>query len=468
MSGQRILFLRTVAVLFFTHTLAAFAGDVVFRDAKELARLPAPVQEWYRMETQLLSRQLRPGVFAPIDQNPQNVNFTPESARVFELNGYWIPEQDLKTYESVHDPALLGGFHRTRNGKGEILFLVHPESENFYAKLGLEKMDREVFLAAATASSRSLLVWREAAPEKPLIAKLSLDAVIGTVDRTISGKETAASIGVDRLLGQMYDLPSTFEYFHEEFGAIPKGMERGGMILRSFPTSRNLKDILIPFFSLAMTPADGSLPLVLRMAKAAGEDPRHFITEKIIRPFVAQWADLAIEHGVLMEPHGQNILLEVTSGLSPTGRIVHRDFGGFNIDLAYVKKQYLVSTANLPLFSKTIADNYYQDAHLQNMSKSIDVYFGDGVLYSYEKNWPEWAQKGWVKDSENFSAKAIMMELLQRELSQRAGYSVFLGDHFSNLSSIVLKLRNAVVKPKSHWFHCRSVFQTVKNFLHLR
>lgn len=466
--GHRLFFWFPLALSLLSFGVSALATEVVFRDPSELTKLPAPVVEWYRMETRLLSKSMRPGVFAPIHQNTQRQEFTPEAARVFELNAYWIPEDELKIYESAHTPDLLGGFHRTRNGRNEVLFLIHPESENYYAKLEFKAAESEKFLAAATASSRSLLVWQESMPSKPFVAKLSLDAIIATTDRTISGKETAASIGVDRILGQMYDLPPSFSVFHEEFGAIPKGMERGGMILRSFPSVGDPNRLLVPFFSIAMTPADGSLPLALRMAKATGKDPRRFIIENIIEPFVEQWATLAIDHGVLMEPHGQNILLEVGSDLRPTGRIVHRDFGGFNIDLNYVREQYRLNPADLPIFSGSIAENYYQDAHRSNMQKSISTYFGDGVLYSYEKEWPDWVRKGWVSERDAiFPAKEIMRNALERVLSRRSGTHVQLDTRFAGLPDVITNLRKLVVKPTAVRKHCSSILKALLGFLRL-
>ena len=53
-------------------------------------------------------------------------------------------------------------------------------------------------------------------------------------------------------------------------------------------------------------------------------NPVSFVLENILFPVIRQWITCFLEFGFLLEPHGQNLLLE----LDPKGRVtrcVHRD-----------------------------------------------------------------------------------------------------------------------------------------------
>ena len=54
------------------------------------------------------------------------------------------------------------------------------------------------------------------------------------------------------------------------------------------------------------------------------EDPLSFILESIMLPIIRHWVACFRHFGYLLEPHGQNILLEV-DGHARVNRIIHRD-----------------------------------------------------------------------------------------------------------------------------------------------
>lgn len=413
-----------------------------FFDRSELQKLPPTVQRWYELETQFLFRGLKPNVFQPIDQNSQKAEFTPDQGRIFELKGYWIPVAELHSFgvDSLSG-ALKEQFIRTNSaGHRELLFLVHPESENFYGRLNLRTRAQESFFAGATASSRSLLVWHKDRPNNPFVAKLSLDAKIANTDRTISAKETAMSVGVNQLLKSMHDLPSSFAALPESMSAIPKNFERGGMILRELPHSDRT---LVPFFSLFAPRSNGEPPLLLEIAKRAGQQPRAFVRQQIIERFVDQWLHLTIENGLSMEPHGQNILLELTKEGIPSGRIVHRDFGGFNVDLAFAEHKYGVNLKSLPLLSESLSEGYYQDNHRSGMRGSLVTYFRDGVLFNFENAWPEWIRKGWINEpvGNYFSSEIELTEIVETKLQKALGSAPKLNRKLQGIEDLVIFLR---------------------------
>lgn len=379
-----------------------------------LQNLPPGVQDWIRNETILLSRKTDTVRLLSPEQNAQNPLFAPEAGNVFKLYGFWIDSSELKAYESELPKNIKALVVRQHDGKTQFLFFVHPESYAYYAqRLDFSILDREEFLATSTASSRSLVVWKPGFEQDVFVAKVSLNATIGHVDRTIKGIETAMSIGIDRTLRGARDLPSQFSVFREVLGVIPTGMDRGGMILRALPTDMvNGSRTFIPFFSLYAKSPDGSNPLLIDMINRSGEDPVQFVENKIIIPFINEWFDSAMS-GVLMEPHAQNVVMEIDETGMPTGRFRHRDFGGFNIDFKFRKENGLFVPEELPTFTGSIDADYYIAAHQKNLSSSLNHYFDAGFLHPLEQNLMEWQKANLIK-----GARIQEGELRRRALKQ--------------------------------------------------
>ena len=65
---------------------------------------------------------------------------------------------------------------------------------------------------------------------------------------------------------------------------------------------------------------------------------------------------MALTHDVTMEPHAQNMLMEIdVKSLKLTGRFGHRDYHGFEVAWQYKREQGKVLPTNLP---KTDATDY--------------------------------------------------------------------------------------------------------------
>lgn len=198
--------------------------------------LPPGVRTWFVYETDYLSRQVDPNKIMPPSQNDQDPFFAPEAKNVFDLLGVWLPESELKVFQTTRVPKeLREKLERVRNGTREFLFFIHPESMDLYRDLLNKGYQQENFRAVATASSRSLLAWKPGHEAQPFIAKVSLNKTIGHSNRAIKGTETAMSVGVSATLEGTRDLPRNVLYMQEPLAMIPHGMERGGMIVRSLP-----------------------------------------------------------------------------------------------------------------------------------------------------------------------------------------------------------------------------------------
>lgn len=316
--------------------------------------------------------------------NKQSHQYSPEGQQIFEVKSYWLPASRLNVFEDeLGDPKLSTKFRRQNtNGQQEILFLVHPESEGFYRKLLANAPTGPQFFATATASSRTLMMWSGNHPEEVFFGKLSLDKEVAGVVRTIPKGEVARSVGISKILGLAHlETPTSFGFLPEFFGVMPKGMERGGMILRALPhkyTTGTRR--LIPMFALYTRPGSRTLSPIEKMINQTDLSPQDFISLKILRPFAEQWVDLAVNHGITMEAHAQNFLMEVDLKGMPTGKFVHRDFGGFNINLQFRRTRNLAMPELLPVVTNEI-DDYHQKFHEKALQQSLEIYFEGGFLF---------------------------------------------------------------------------------------
>jgi hypothetical protein len=386
-------------------------------------------------------------------QNYQAQEFSPEAGEVFEVKSYWVPAASLVVFESSigdNDPVL--ELRRTKNGERQVLFLVHPESESFYSDFVKHAERGPRFVGTATASSRTLMMWQADRPENVFFGKLSLNKEIGGVVRTIPKGEVARSVGVSQILDAARgELPKNFDYLPEFFGAMPVGMDRGGMILRAL--RRNMssgRTKIIPLFAIYTKPnskTPSPLEIMLQKSKLS---PRDLVVQKILQPFAEQWVDLAVNHGITIEAHAQNVLMELNKSGLPTGKFIYRDFGGFNINLMFRKLRNLAMPKNLPVI-EGLEKDYHQEFHQKALQQSLSNYFEGGFLFGLGD---EFKRLGHSElDYKNLIT--IFRQEIQNEFAKK-GIAVNLSDF---LPSLVKGVEEARKKVPARQLQCPMLFQ---------
>ncbi|MBK9072947.1 MAG: hypothetical protein IPL79_18400 [Myxococcales bacterium] len=362
----------------------AIAEDI----APGLARLIAT-------EQQLLSREVNTSRILTPKDNEQDPRYAPEAGNVFEIESYWLDANDVHQFDSGgFEPGLRAVLTRVHDGKPQVRLLVHPESKQLYAKLTARAQKAPSFMGTATSSSRTLLVWEQGKEASAFFAKLSLDAVIGGASRTVSSSQVVRSVGISKILASDgASLPESFGYFPEPWGIVPKGMDEAGMLVRAVPADiASGRTRLVPLFSLYAEPKDGAEPLLRGMIKRSGLAPDVFIKAKILRPFARQWAQLVFEHGITSEPHAQNVLMEIGEDGQPTGRFMHRDFGGFAADLDYRASLGMAEVADLPVLT-TVAQDYRAERTRGDLG-NLERYFAQGFVYNIDVALRRWGLDG--------------------------------------------------------------------------
>lgn len=430
----------------------------------ELHELPLGVQRLIYAEQVLLSRDLNQRAIISPKDNSQAEIYKPENRQIFSVKSYWIPQSKTHTFSSSRmNLNLQRTFLKKENGKNYVLMLVHPESERFFSEITQQAERGPDFRATATSSSRTLLMWQSQAPENAFFGKLSLDKEIAGAVRTIPGGEVARSVGVNEILeSNRGTIPQDTQYMPETFSMIPKGIQRGGMIIREIPPDlASGKTHFIPLFSLYSERA-GSAPLLAEMINRSQQDPNKFIQEKIIRPFVKQWLELNIKLGISMEPHAQNVLIGIDSNGIPNGTFMHRDFGGFNVNLDKQKNSKLNIPRALPQLTDANSD-YHQKFHNKSIDQSIQTYFENGFIYNLDKKLPLWVQQGWISSykgkHEHRRFTQMLYQILAEELASVSNNKISpspLQLRDGKLHYWVEKARSQVNLYKFH--QCSSIF----------
>lgn len=407
---------------------------------EELKDLPIAIQDWYSYETDLLSRRVGQRVLSPL-LNDQRDFYKPENKNVFQLEGVWLDENRLKVFKASHlSPRVQSRFERVQDGRKQFLFFIHPESRDLYKEILSEDAEKEFFLAAATSSSRSLLVWQPGRESEPFIAKVSLNKNIAGTNRSLKGQEVARSIGIYNTLAGSTTLPDNLLILPESLGLIPEGMPSGGMIVREFSEGfYEGSHRYIPLFALY---AENNRGVLLERLQKNNINPRDYVREHILKPFVRLWFELAVEHFVLFEPHAQNVLIELKDELW-TGRFLLRDFGGFNISFVERQKAGLFVPSDLPTFSNNLLRDYHILNHIPTINASLRIYFSEGFLSPLAYHLSSWATQGLVRSGPITlqDLESDLVDELSLAFSAHAGGAVQVQSDFKNLIDLVLTAR---------------------------
>lgn len=121
-------------------------------------------------------------------------------------------------------------------------------------------------------------------------------------------------------------------FFPESLGVVYGGSdhEDWGFVVREMDSqpSTNRAKLMIPFCSLYLKDIrkDEEDPILVKLIRASKLEAKEYILEEVIFPLLTGWAKIYLETGILLEPHGQNVVVEVDPITHEIIRFVHRDF----------------------------------------------------------------------------------------------------------------------------------------------
>lgn len=260
--------------------------------------------------------------------------YRPNSAvHSFDLPAFKIPRNELNVYSADPHSALS---HRYLPGD-EALFCVHPQvldsrgDDPFLKKVLSFERTKDRIRVSPTSSTRTLYV-RE--PGRPHALKVHFPFRVSRYGRRMRDEVVEQAINVSLELQQgIGSLDPRFAFLREVLGVtyrnLDPGSKRGenwGYLVRDlepFPAVPE-KRPMVPGFSLYGGDFfEPEKPLLL-FDLIGGRDPRTFVLEQIMFPIIRHWVGSFLGFGFLLEPHGQNVLLELGAN-GEVARMVYRD-----------------------------------------------------------------------------------------------------------------------------------------------
>ncbi len=268
------------------------------------------------------------------DYSEAEERFRPETGvEHFPVPAYFVPREEVNLYLADPHPRLLSLFSRG----GEVVFCVHPQLS---ARPGVDPyLDRLLSLpeapgiieASPSSSTRTVFVKDS---EPPHALKLHFPFRVSRYGRRMRDEVVEQAVTVSRELEEgIRAMDPDFAFLREVLGVTFKNLqpetprgENWGFLVREltpFP-SAGAEGALVPGFALYgrdfLEPSADRLIHTL----VGEQDPNAFLLNQIMLPIVRHWVTCFLKFGLLLEPHGQNVLLE----MGPDGtvdRIVHRD-----------------------------------------------------------------------------------------------------------------------------------------------
>ena len=316
-------------------------------------------------------------------QENTNPKYAPEANPKFPLPYYLIPETDAKFFRSEKpDPKITEQLYILVSGAKYYKLFVHPESEeryhslkNAYRYIGPTETE---FMSSPTLTHSTLLVWNESNTKKrPFIVKVTAGKTIITgdsIERSIANQMIFEEIGVEKLEKM------NVKIFPESAGLIlnrdlnGNHKKMGGQIIEEIPAEMQSGKKKWISFSALMSPHHTPRPYIVSVIKKSKMTSYDFIEKYLITSYLTMFEHLILKREINFEPQSQNLLFEVTTDLTPTGKWVLRDFsetgkGNFiNSYAAFYKKQVFdVMLAEVAKF-----DNSLTPAKIEELKNTID------------------------------------------------------------------------------------------------
>ncbi len=286
----------------------------------------------------------------------------------FELKGIWLPVNDgilYSTLKHLTDCPLI----KKIDDREMVLFLIHPQSEEYYENLLSDQNHQVITVSALSLSSaRTLLI---ALPTdnghfEPIIVKLSLNQKHGGVLRILKRRDCAISVGNSEIFSRkLLNTELPFEIFEEPLAYLPNGYD-AGMIYRKLPKCLQEKKGIYPV-PLSSLLGVKNRDFLRKMISANGGTPSKFLSQFLFLSFANIYLSLLLDHKISIEAHSQNLLLLVDLEDRIRG-FIYRDMAGVN---QLLSQEELIS---LP-FNLQDPSIYYFDTHIKDASKSLEHHF---------------------------------------------------------------------------------------------
>ncbi len=244
-----------------------------------------------------------------------------------------MPADHMNIYTANPSPDLVGRYLP----KGRALFCIHPQvvqmiPDDPYLLRTFELGEARADVPVSPSSSTRTLLVHGGNPQHAI--KVHFPFRVSRYGRKMRDEVVEQAIRVSgELEAGVGRMAEDFAFQREVIGVthrdLDPGSERGenwGYLVRELDPYPGVADEwnLVPGFSLyGGDYFDASVPPLLFDLMGSSTGPE-FVLEKLMFPIIRHWAEAFLKLGFILEPHGQNVLLEVGSD-GDVHRIVHRD-----------------------------------------------------------------------------------------------------------------------------------------------
>ena len=307
----------------------------------------------------------------------------------FDLAVFEVPLDQMHIY-TAYPPAEPA---KTYIGEEKTLFCIHPQileenREDPYVKqtLSIGRLQNGIAVSPS-ASTRTLYVIDA---EIPHAIKVHFPFRISRYGRRMRDEVLEQTINISRELEKgIHHLDDRFAILREVIGVSHRNLqpdsargENWGYLVRDmtpFPIVDDNRS-LIPGFSLYGKDFfdPGQPPLLFELL--GDRDPQVFVLEHIMFPIIRHWVQCFQNFGYLLEPHGQNVLLEIGSG-GDIERIVHRDLA-LGIDMRR-RRELNLSDRNLNEYNRMESNEF----HSITYDKFMGGHFFDRIVASCQEKY---------------------------------------------------------------------------------
>lgn len=274
----------------------------------------------------------------PEGDSEWDAKYLPERSTAFRLPCFRIQRKSLYIYGEHGTSGIWSGIASGGSSGDWLLLPIHPgelgRNERFLQRVAArDTTEHGVHLwATPTSSTRTVMVWPDGQPEDVFFAKLSLHSeLLG--DRRLTRRKVALSVGLSRLVeGCKGDMPSGIRCFPEPLGLTPRCEQESGALFRSIPDEvRRGTVLLAPLFAL-IGGSVGHPPLLFEMVERHGTNVLTVLEAVLLERFARLWVDLVFDLGLILEAHGQDLMLALSDECNPLGEFYYRDFEGLVVD----------------------------------------------------------------------------------------------------------------------------------------
>lgn len=274
--------------------------------------LPVDLRTWLEAEQRHVHRTVDRRLIDPGDVEPLDPSWRPDAGKTVVFPSAWLRAAEVKRFGTAPP-----GFERD----GRLLFVWHPSAAPKVEALIGSAEPGPRFLGGVTSSSRTVLLWpAESKGPKPFFAKLSVPLVLAGEPRTLDERHARRAVDANTLLSWLPSAPRGFSFVREPFAVVPKAAHDVGLIIRRAPTGR-----WVPFFALTDPRREGVL---------SGDH-----LTRLLSRVVEAWCIAAIEQGLALELHAQNLLVGVDRSGRPDGRLAFRDLDGVTADACFLARR---------------------------------------------------------------------------------------------------------------------------------